>query len=312
MTIRPTAARSSEDAATAAHGGDAEAVAKALGIDPAGICDLSASLNPVAPNVADVVRLHADRIFRYPEPTAATSVLAGAIGVEPERLVLTNGGSEAIALGAQLHPVGWVEDPEFSLYRRHLHLLEPGAPRWRSNPSNPFGVLAQPTEQAQVWDEAFYPLATGRWTRGDDSAWRLGSLTKVWSCPGLRLGYLIAPDPQAAADARAVQPEWSVNALALAVVEPLLAVTDLKDWALEIARRRGMLVDEMRARGLGVVDTQANWVLVRGSGWRQRLLKHRVLVRDCTSFGLPELARVALPDDAGLERLLTAIDACAR
>lgn len=226
--------------------------------------------------------------------------------------LLTNGGSEAIALVALLHPVGWVEDPEFSLYRRHLHRVEPGAPRWRSKPSNPRGTLAELADEAQVWDEAFYPLATGRWTRGDDRAWRLGSLTKVWSCPGLRLGYLIAPDPEAAAAVRTVQPAWSVNALALAVLEPLLAATDLAGWAAEIARRRTTLVAELRGRGLGVVDIHANWVLLRGRGWRQRLLQYRLLVRDCTNFGLPELARIAIPDDAGLERLLTAIDAGAR
>ncbi len=291
------------------HGGDVEAAARAMGIDSAGICDLSASLNPVAPDVADLVRHHADRIARYPETTVATFALAGAIGVDPDRLVLTNGGSEAIALVALLHPAGWVEDPEFSLYRRHLLRVQPGAPRWRSNPSNPLGTLAEPTDHAQVWDEAFYPLATGSWTRGDDRAWRLGSLTKVWSCPGLRLGYLIAPDPEAAADVRAVQPAWSVNGLALAVLEPLLAATDLAAWAAEITRRRAAMVAELRGRGLGVVDTRANWVLLRGPAWRERLLAHRVLVRDCTSFGLPDLARVAVPDDAGLERLLWAIDA---
>ena len=312
MTVRPTGVRWSDVAGPPAHGGDAEAVAKTLGVDPADISDLSASLNPVAPGVADVVRRHADRIARYPDPAAATAALADAIGVDAERVVLTNGGSEAIALVARLDPVGWVEDPEFSLYRRYLHRVEPAAPRWRSNPSNPLGILAEPSEEAQVWDEAFYPLATGGWTRGDDRSWRIGSLTKVWSCPGLRLGYLIALDPAAAAAVRAVQPVWSVNALALAVVQPLLAATDLEGWACEIARRRATLVTELRRRGLGVVDTQANWVLLRGRRWRARLLAHRVLVRDCTSFGLPELARIAIPDDSGLERLLTAIDDCTR
>ncbi len=49
-------------------------------------------------------------------------------------------------------------------------------------------------DTADVWDEAFYPLATGTWTRGDEDAVVVGSLTKVFACPGLRLGYVLADD----------------------------------------------------------------------------------------------------------------------
>ena len=73
--------------------------------------------------------------------------------VDPDRLLLTNGGAEAIALvGAELG--GRVEEPDFALYPRG------GGPLWRSNPHNPTGRLAR--GPADVWDEAFYPLATGR------------------------------------------------------------------------------------------------------------------------------------------------------
>jgi histidinol-phosphate/aromatic aminotransferase/cobyric acid decarboxylase-like protein len=33
-----------------------------------------------------------------------------------------------------------------------------------------------------------------------------------------------------------------------------------------------------------------------------------VLVRDCASFGLPGTARIAVPGDTGLDRLLAALD----
>ena len=60
----------------------------------------------------------------------------------PARLLLTNGGAEAIALvAAELGP-GWVDEPDFSLYRRHLPAIDPDGPRWRSNPHNPTGRLA--------------------------------------------------------------------------------------------------------------------------------------------------------------------------
>ena len=81
--------------------------------------------------------------------------------------MLTNGGAEAIALVAAELPVGNVIEPDFSLYRRHLARIDESAPRWRSNPSSPHGELAGDDETAGVWDEAFYALATGAWTRGD-------------------------------------------------------------------------------------------------------------------------------------------------
>jgi hypothetical protein len=143
------------------HGGDGGRLAHALGRDVRQILDLSASLNPVAPDPAPVVAGHLDAVGRYPDPAAATSALAGAMGVDPARLLLTNGGAEAIALVAAELQTGWVDEPDFSLYRRHLATLDRGAGRWRSNPHNPTGVLAGADETATVWDEAFWPLACG-------------------------------------------------------------------------------------------------------------------------------------------------------
>ena len=218
--------------------------------------------------------------------------------------MLTNGGAEAIALVAALEPVGAVVDPEFSLYRRHLREVRPDAPRWRSNPSNPFGTLAAATDTARVWDEAFYPLATGEWSRDDAGTWRLGSLTKLWACPGLRIGYLIAPD--ATQLQRRGQPAVLVRRGAGAgVVEALAPVADPGSWAATIRRLRRDLVTALEARGIDVDDTDACWVLVHRSGLRAELALHGVLVRDCASFGLPGVVRVAVPSDDDRPRLLS-------
>ena len=291
-----------------AHGGDGAAIARWLGVGVDDVLDLSASLNPFAPDVAALVAAASPSVGRYPDPTAATGLLAEAMGVDPDWVVLANGGAEAIALVAAVEPVGWIEAPEFALYERHLAELRESAPRWRSNPSSPGGRLAPADEVAGVWDEAFFPLATGRWTRGDDEAWRLGSLTKLWACPGLRLGYVIAPDGERAEALRARQPQWSVGSLALAVLPDLLAATDLHGWAEQIAAQRTRLRDELSTRGLPVHDTDAPWVLVEANGLRERLAPAGVVVRDCASFGLAGTARIAVPDDDGLERLLAALD----
>ena len=54
--------------------------------------------------------------------------------------------------------------------------------------------------------------------------------------------------------------------------------------------------------GFTVRTTAANWVLVDRPGLRGALVPHRVVVRDCASFGLPGVHRVALPRPDGSTR----------
>jgi histidinol-phosphate/aromatic aminotransferase/cobyric acid decarboxylase-like protein len=294
------------------HGGDAAALAAALGCGPDEILDLSLSLNPDAPDVAALAAAHLGALRRYPDPRAATEAMAGALGTTPDRVLLTNGGSEAIALVCAALGRAAVATPgEFSLYARHLTeavdpASDPTAPRVRSNPHNPTGRLAGATERAAVWDEAFYPLAAGAWSRGDPDAVVVGSLTKVFACPGLRVGYIAAPDAATVERLTARQPRWALNALAAALVPALLARADLGAWQQATAERRAALTRALP----GVAPSDANYVLVEvapgGAAARERLARHGALVRDCTSFGLPGHVRVAVPDDAGLRRLVAA------
>jgi histidinol-phosphate/aromatic aminotransferase/cobyric acid decarboxylase-like protein len=291
------------------HGGDGAKLAAALGIPTSEVLDLSLSLNPSAPDIAAMVARHATSVRHYPDDTAARGTLAAAMSVDPERLVLTNGGAEAIALVAAQMPVGDVATPDFSLYEKHLATVRTGAPRWRSNPNNPTGRLAASGEIAEVWDEAFYPLATGTWTRGDARAVVVGSLTKVFACPGMRLGYVLAPTGALARAVAARQPEWSVNSLACAVVPELVESADLSLWARTIATRRGQLEAVLCDHGLEPDRSDANYLLVRHAvGVRNHLARGRVLVRDTSSFGLRNGVRIAVPDEAGLERFTLALE----
>ncbi len=281
------------------HGGDGPAVARALGLAPGSLLDLSQNLNPFAPDVAALAALHLGELRRYPDPAATTRLLAGAMGVDPARLMLTNGAAEAIGLvvaelGGQVH-----SEPEFGLHPRG-----DAGPVWRSDPHNPSGRLAGPDDAADVWDEAFYPLATGHWTAGRDGI-AVGSLTKTFACPGLRLGYLIADDVERLGRR---QPQWAVGSLALALLADLLERADLMGWAAAIAEARGELVGVFEARGLTVRAADAPWVLVQAPGLREALAPHGVLVRDCASFGLDGTARIAVPDAGGLTRLAAALD----
>ena len=46
------------------HGGDGARLAAALGVDPAAVLDLSLSVNPVAPDAAEVVAKPVDAVGR--------------------------------------------------------------------------------------------------------------------------------------------------------------------------------------------------------------------------------------------------------
>jgi len=289
------------------HGGDGAAAAAALGMAPDEMLDLSASLNPVAPDIGRLAARRLDDLRRYPDESTGTAALAELLETDADRVVLTNGGAEAIALVAARRPVGRVDEPDFSLYGRHLRELRPDAPRWRSNPHNPSGLLAGAGDTASVWDEAFYQLATGRWTRGEGEV-TIGSLTKLFACPGLRLGYVACADPELARQLREQKPRWSVNSLACALVPELLTLADLGGWARAVAALRGQLVELLAAYGLVAERSDANFVLVReANGLRDWLARRGVLVRDTTSFGIARGARIAVPDSNGLEKLANAL-----
>jgi histidinol-phosphate/aromatic aminotransferase/cobyric acid decarboxylase-like protein len=265
--------------------------------------DLSQSLNPVAPDPRPTIAAHLDAIARYPDAAVARRALADAMKVDSDRLLLTNGGAEAITLVAALLG-GSVDEPEFSLHPRGA------GPRWRSNPHSPSGLLARPEEEAVVWDEAFYALATGEWTRGD-GAIVVGSLTKVLACPGLRVGYVLA-DPSFIERCRGLQPAWSLNGLAAAALPDLLAGLDLADTVQRIRVLREQLRALLEEHGITARPSDANWLLVDYPGLRELLAPSGVVVRDCASFGLEGVARIAVPGESGLERLANALSTLKR
>ncbi len=166
-----------------------------------------------------------------------------------------------------------------------------------------------------VLDEAYAPFVERGWDA--TGLLRLGnvvllrSMTKDHALTGLRLGYLLS-SRAVVERVRRFQHSWSVNAAAQAA-----GVAALADGA-HVARGReavrcgrSYLTHELGRLGLSCTEASANFLLAgvgAAAELRLRLLReHRMCVRDCASFGLPDHVRIGVRRIADCRRLAGAL-----
>ena len=98
---------------------------------------------------------------------------------------------------------------------------------------------------------------------------------------------------------------------AVALALPLSAALSAAVVRRSAARRgaaAGMLAEALRAQGLRIASSRANFLIVEvgaGAAFRRELLLRGFAVRDCASFALPRWVRVAA-DEAAARRLIPA------
>ena len=194
------------------------------------------------------------------------------------------------------------------------------------NPNNPTGVylpeadiggLAQAVAQVDgllVLDEAYVSFVDDPWD------WRklleqgnlvvLRSMTKDYALTGLRLGYSLA-SPEVTDRLASFQPDWSVNSLAQAAGLVALADTEYLPKARQMVNQaKGFLTEQLSKTGFRVQPSAANFLLVQvgnGTIMRDKLLERALVVRDCTSFGLPDYIRIGVRSLDDCQRLVEAM-----
>jgi histidinol-phosphate/aromatic aminotransferase/cobyric acid decarboxylase-like protein len=191
------------------------------------------------------------------------------------------------------------------------------------NPANPTGVAidiqsiddfarSNPSLLV-VLDESFIALserAADEHRVVADNVIRVRSMTKTHTLPGVRVGYLLARE-DLAARVEGARPPWTTSAFTQTA-----AVAAAAERAFVDDSRARVLADRVRTarafRGLGLdpLTSSTLFFLVPvgdAAATRARLLaRHRVLVRDCTSFGLPRYVRVCARPCTDDDRLMTA------
>jgi len=320
-----------------------------------GLVDLAVNVHagPRPVWLDSAIRASLENLATYPDIAAAREAVAARHVRAPHEVLPTAGAAEAFTLIARMRR--WVRpvvvhpqftEPEAALraaghdVTRVLLTEEDGFkldPRLVpaeadlvviGNPTNPTGVLHPMSVlaslaregRALVVDEAFMDAVPGE-GQSLASARLPGlvvvrSLTKTWSIPGVRAGYVLA-EPSTVAALEIQQPPWSVSTMAAAVMVACSspeAATEAEHRARRVVTSRRTLVAGLAEVGLHVAgDPMTPFVLVRGPvGLRESLRNEGFAVRRGDTFpGLGSgWVRIAVRDPATTRELLTALNRC--
>ena len=240
---------------------------------------------------------HFEVVCHYPEsePSILEKMLAKHLGVPENTVMITSGANEAIFLIAQLYK-GWasiIPQPTFTAYeyackafdhlisydrKDELEIMPEDRIYWICNPNNPTGnvlvkplvnrIIRQNTRYLYVVDQSFADYTLRPMLKPSEmvdcyNLMLIGSLSKKYCIPGLRLGYVFS-SPIIIDRLRQIRQPWSVNSMAIEAGKYLLTndpkmIPDLKGYLTEAQRLRKELSS---IEGIKVLKTDTSFMLV--------------------------------------------------
>ena len=268
---------------------------------------------------------HFEVVCHYPEsePSILEKMLAKHLDVPENTVMITSGANEAIFLIAQLYK-GWasiIPQPTFTAYeyackafdhlisydrKDELEIMPEDRIYWICNPNNPTGnvlvkplvnrIIRQNTRYLYVVDQSFADYTLRPMLKPSEmvdcyNLMLIGSLSKKYCIPGLRLGYVFS-SPIIIDRLRQIRQPWSVNSMAIEAGKYLLTndpkmIPDLKGYLTEAQRLRKELSS---IEGIKVLKTDTSFMLVYIEFAEVLELKnwlihhHGILIRDTSDF----------------------------
>ncbi|MDE5932276.1 MAG: aminotransferase class I/II-fold pyridoxal phosphate-dependent enzyme [Lachnospiraceae bacterium] len=194
-----------------------------------------------------------------------------------------------------------------------------------ANPNNPTGTLLEKNAVKDllgycrdrgiyvVLDECFIEFSGGRFSifpavREFDNLLLVRAFTKIFSIPGVRLGYLLCGNRPLLMKIAEQLPEWNLSCFAQEAGCICAAqATFLSETEDYIRRERQFLEEGLKKKGFSVFPSMANFILFYSEEpLYEKLLKKGILIRDCKNFrGLGQgFYRVAVKNRKDHEILL--------
>jgi len=195
------------------------------------------------------------------------------------------------------------------------YLCAPGTPTGAAVPVAGVRALAEahPTTTI-VLDQSFLSLSERFADAGaalPPNVACVRSLTKDHAIPGVRIGYVVAA-PAVVARVEHGRAAWTTGAAAqAAAIAACAAGAFVADSRQRLLAERAQLAALLASIGLAPAPSSTGFLAVRtgdAATLRHRLLaRHRILVRDCASFGLPDHIRLAARSAGDREQLAAAL-----
>jgi histidinol-phosphate aminotransferase len=201
---------------------------------------------------------------------------------------------------------------------------KPTRPLLLCSPNNPTGEAAEPAAIARLLERLDAPLlldnAYHEFCRYDyrplldrhPNLILLRTLSKAWSLAGARVGYLLAR-PEVVAELLKVKLPYNLSQAGAVLGEVALEHPRFAARCVRVIQaRRAEWTAALRARGLEVFESDANFLLVRtpqARALRDALLAAGVLVRDVGHYpGLAGCLRIAIGSAPALRAILAVLD----
>lgn len=306
---------------------------------------------PPSPEVMEVLHAaEPDALRRYPDPVShpLRAALAALHGCSPQQVFVGNGSDEVLALALRafvgreervsyfdpsysLYPVladiedlakrpvalgadfGWVE-PEMDGVGLFL-LTNPNAPTSLVFPRDRIEAFCAEAPCVVLVDEAYGDFAS--WNCMDlalssDRVLVTRTFSKAWSLAGLRLGYVVGPEPLIEALFK-IKDSYNVDRLAQDIgLAAVRSIEHTRANADRIRATRTRVTTTLRERGFEVADSETNflWIRVDGPDARpvfDRLRERNILVRHFPGPLTGPYLRVTVGTDEEMDAFLAAL-----
>jgi len=329
------------------HGGDVKGFAKEIGCEVSEVVDLSSNINFITPDIN--IDFNTIDISSYPTYEKLYKNIANLYKIENCELELFNGASSAIFSLFRFFDTRlcYLYSPAYLEYKKaaitfdyHLELVnrfvdldkevEENSLVVFVNPSTPDGSFYDIDALLSKWmaknctiliDESFIEFSMQKscleYIKKYDKLFILKSLTKFYSCAGVRIGSVVSSAKNIEAINK-YEPMWKISELDMAYVNEVLKDEKFSkiSKAINITNKEYLvkILKDFKYTN-HIFDSSANFILVQlktiKSQELQELLKpYKIMIRDCSNFDFldDDFVRIAVKSTKNLEKLKKALE----